>query len=321
MIGRLAAAFCAAALAGPAGAGEPTPGGVRERFGITYATVEGFRPLHLDLYLPPAAHPAAPSTGLPLVVFIHGGAWLAGDRHVGAPFLEFFTTLATRGYAVASIDYRLSGEARFPAQMADVAAAIAFLRRGADEPADRIDPTRIVAWGESAGGLLAALAGTGCASRARAREGCIEGAVAWYGVFDMTTIADQARVAHAGSRDLATAPEWRLLGCVGPACHPDLLRSASPALSVGPSTPPMLLVTGDGDRVVPFQQSVEMAARLEAAGIVRELVVMPGLDHNLAGRTADESRAANLRAFAATLRFIERTIGPESRRERRGPMP
>ena len=119
----------------------------------------GYRPLLLDLYLPgPGASPGQ----APVVLFLHGGGWGLGSRtEVGPPFDDwqpsFFERLAQAGFAVASADYRLSGEARFPAQLHDAKAAVRWLRRNAGEY--RLDGDRIVAWGASAGGHLAALLG------------------------------------------------------------------------------------------------------------------------------------------------------------------
>jgi acetyl esterase/lipase len=135
------------------------PDGVQTHPGIEYATVLGYRPLLLDLYLPaPGSRPAQ----APVVLFLHGGGWGLGSRtEVGPPFDDwqpsFFERLAQAGFAVASADYRLSGEAQFPAQLHDAKAAVRWLRRNAGEYG--LDGDRIVAWGPSAGGHLAALLG------------------------------------------------------------------------------------------------------------------------------------------------------------------
>ena len=266
------------------------PGGVQGYQAITYAQWPGFRPLTLDLYLPP---PGPAGMRFPLVVYVHGGAWIGGDpRRAGAieDFPALLAALARRGHAVASVSYRLSGEARFPAASTDLRAAMHWLGSTRDYP---IDASRTLLWGSSAGAQVAALAATAC-------DPCVRGVVAWYGVFDMRTMP--------GAAD-PEAPHWRMLGCVAAACGPRL-DEASPAARVGPRTPPMLLVAGTGDRVVPPDQSIAMAARLRAAGIRHELLLIEGVDHSFVGRTPAETRAATIRAVEATFRFIAEVLAP-----------
>ncbi|HTO40200.1 MAG TPA: alpha/beta fold hydrolase [Rhizomicrobium sp.] len=297
--------------------------GVRGFAAIPYWAARGFRPLTLDLYLPPQTVPRG-AGGLPLVVFIHGGAWVTGTSRGNRPFVDFpgvLAALAARGYAVASINYRFVNEARYPAQIQDVKSALRFLRRHADTYG--IDAARTVVWGTSAGGFLAAMAGVSCGVAAlapplkagdgqgpdTAQAACVQGVVAWYGVFDMETLADQARSVGALSRDKAWAPEWALLGCFKAGCSPEQIRLASPVSLVTPQTPPMLLIAGDADKIVPVQQTTEMAARLKEAKVRHEMIVMPGIRHSLLGNTPQATREANLKALAATLRFIDETIG------------
>src|ERR1700722_17375429 len=125
--------------------------------GLAYAAPLGFRPLLLDLYLPAAGPDPAP-----LVVFMHGGGWLRGDRSMAGPGFTAWrpgplARLAGDGFAVASVDYRLSGEARFPAQLEDVSAAVEWLTGQAGKYG--FDAGRIVLWGESAGAEPGALLG------------------------------------------------------------------------------------------------------------------------------------------------------------------
>ena len=129
--------------------------GVSVLAGVPYAALPGARPLELDLYLP-VARPA------PVVVFVHGGGWRLGSRHSAGPAYagrrpSAFEAVARAGIAVASVDHRLSGEAAWPAQLHDVKAAVRWLRARAGELG--VDPPRVSAWGESAGGHLAALLG------------------------------------------------------------------------------------------------------------------------------------------------------------------
>ena len=289
----------------------------------------GYRPLALDLYLPPASV-RPPATGFPLVIHIHGGAFMGGDKRLILPFVDWpgvLASLAGRGYVVASINYRLSGEARFPAQAQDVKAAVRWLRLNAVKYA--IDPDRAVTWGQSAGGHLASLTAVSCGAAALSPTGpasapgkpdvtaatpsdCVQGAVAWFGLFDIATIQEQAREVKALSRDDADAPEWRLLGCFATACPPSQVTAASPVSYVDRTDPPMLLIVGSEDTLVPTKQTIEMAERLTAAGVKHDLIVLPGIDHSFIGRTAEATRDANLKALAATFEFIDRTIGNRS---------
>lgn len=307
------------------------PSGVRGIPDLVYWTQSGYRPLTLDLYLPPDAV-ERPSTGFPLVIYIHGGAWLAGNSRRAVPFVDFpavLASLAARGYVVASVNYRLSGEARFPAQIQDVKAAIRWLHVNASRYG--IDPARSLTWGVSAGGYLAVLAAVSCGQAALEprRSGpsvapdaapdlagssrvadCVQGAVSWYGVFDMATIAAQATQAGAMSRATPDAPEWRLLGCAGDAeCTPGQLAASSPVTYVRRDDPPILLIVGSADTLVPYTQTLEMADRLEAAGAPHRLIVVPGVNHSLIGWAPEQTRDANLQALATTFRFIERTVG------------
>jgi acetyl esterase/lipase len=301
------------------------PKRVRGAPDLAYSAPTGYRPLTLDLYLPPETA-RKPARGFPLIVYIHGGGWLAGDSRRHEPFVDFpgvLASLSARGYVVASLNYRLSGEARFPAPIQDVKAAIRRLRARAPEYG--IDPARAMTWGMSAGGHLAALAAVSCnaaaleppqASEADAPDlsDCVQGAVAWYGVFDLATIAAQARRDQGLSRDVRDAPEWRLIGCFATECSEGQIAAASPITYVDPKDPPMLLIAGSEDKIVPHRQTLDMAARLAAAGVPHELVVIPGVDHLLIGKAPEETRGANLRALAATFAFIDRTMAAAGER-------
>jgi acetyl esterase/lipase len=305
------------------------PNGVKGIPGLVYSQPLGYRPLTLDIYLPPAGLPR-PATGFPLIVHIHGGGWMVGDSHLGGPFLDFpgvLASLAARGYVVASINYRLSSEAVFPAQAQDVKAAIRWLRSRAAEYG--IDPARAMTWGESAGGHLAGLAAVSCGAQAlepvlvikvalpHAPPGaatsakisdCVQGAVTWYGVFDIATIAAQAKQDKAMSREVAGAPEWKLLGCFAAECKKGQIAEASPVTYVDAKSPPILLIVGSEDKTVPYHQTLEMAEKLKAAGATPELMVIPGAGHGLIGKTLQQTRDANLKALDATFRFIDKTM-------------
>ena len=140
----------------------------------------------------------------------------------------------------------------------------------------------------------------------------MQGAVAWFGLFNIATLQEQAREVKGLSRDDADAPEWRLLGCFAAACTPAQVAAASPVSYVDRSDPPMLLVVGAEDTIVPTKQTLEMAAALTTAGVKPDVIVLPGVDHSFIGKTSEATRDANLKALAATFEFIDRTIGPRS---------
>src|SRR5215212_11555331 len=185
--------------------------------GITYAVVTGYRPLQLDVWVPASATPP------PLVVWIHGGAWIFGDRRYLPETLrpnQLFEELVSKGLAVATIDYRHALEATFPAQLHDAKAAIRYLRAHADPLG--IDSNRVGVWGESAGGHLAALVGlTGHRPELEGGIGVIgpssgvDAVVDWYGVADITAQAEHSATRAAGANlppELFVPPEDHLVG-------------------------------------------------------------------------------------------------------------
>jgi len=214
--------------------------------GIDYAQQDGFRPLTLDLRTPR-------ETGVPVVVFLHGGGWLRGTRRVFTPGIsdaQSFDRIVAAGFAVAAADYRLSGEARFPAQLDDVDAALGWLRENGQ--AYGVDASRIVLWGVSAGATLAGLAAL--------RRDDVRGVVDWFGPADLVALA-----AHDRGEPPGETREARWLGA--PAAQvPDLARAASPVFQATSSAPPFHVAHGTADAHVPFAQSEALVAALRAAG-------------------------------------------------------
>ena len=206
--------------------------GIRLLEGIEYASIRGFRPLLLDLYLPAGAGP------WPAVVFIHGGGWGVGTRASVSPPLDdwspsAFERIARAGLAVATVDYRLTGEAIFPAQLHDVKAAVRWLRSQAD--ALGIDAERLVAWGASAGGHLAALVGlTGAEGvlegdvGATGPSSAVCGVIDWYGPADLVSMEAQSDGSGPMEHDSAGSPEGSLIGGVVSE-NPERARAASPS--------------------------------------------------------------------------------------------
>jgi acetyl esterase/lipase len=239
-------------------------GGVRWYANAVVAAIRGYRPLHLDLRVPPGPGP------FPVVVYVHGGAWWQGSRlrlpeTIAA--VGFHDRLLRRGYAVADVDYRLSQEAIFPAQLHDVKAAIRWLRRYSPEL--RLDPARFAAWGESAGGHLAALAGLSGSA-----DDAVQAVVDWYGVAGLIDELD----APPTEPDPAA---WLLGGPL--AERRAAAMEASPLSHVHAGAPPFLCMHGTADKTVPFRHSELLAAALRSHGVRCDLHPVAGADHIFLG--------------------------------------
>jgi acetyl esterase/lipase len=288
------------------------PGGVTGIPDLTYYSPAGYRPLTLDLYIPPATKSASKGAS-PLVIYIHGGGWSSGHSRQAGAFEDFpkvLASLAARGYAVASLNYRLSAEARFPGPIQDVKAAIRWLHAHATSYG--MDPSRTAIWGGSAGGHLAALAAISCKAPALepvpdtppgagtasppAGDDCVQSAVIWYGVFDFAPIASQP-------------PIRQLLGCIVETCSEQVVREASPLTYVKPGSPTMLLIAGTDDKVVNPDQSRQFDQALQNAGVAVKLMLLPGVGHSFVGPTIDSTRSASLSALKASFEFFDSTIG------------
>ena len=218
----------------------------------------------MDIYLPDEGQGP-----FPLIVHIHGGAFKMGDKADGqlTPVLEALK----RGYAIASINYRLSGEAIFPAQIFDVKAAIRFVRANAKKY--QLNPDKIATWGGSAGGHLAATAGTtgGVAaledlSMGNAKESSeVQAVVDWFGPINFNTMDLQFKASGKGrtDHDDANSPESLFIGKKITEAE-DLVSKASPATYITKDDPAFFIQHGTADQLVPFEQSVDFAKVLTA---------------------------------------------------------
>ncbi|WP_157180813.1 alpha/beta hydrolase [Actinopolymorpha alba] len=250
-----------------------TPYAVDVRAALQYGAVPGLpawqAALYLDLLLP-TPRPPSPA---PAVIYLHGGGWRAGERSAGLyPWLG--PLLAAHGFVVANVTYRLSDRATFPAQLHDVKAAVRWLR--ANAAAYGVDPDRVGAWGDSAGGHLAALLGT-TANRADLEGDC--GSPGW-------SSAVQAAIMRCAPSDFLPMPEDQaevldaLFG--GPRAEtPELRRLASPAGYARAGVPPFLIVHGTNDETVPFAQAETMVRALRAYDGDVTFHVVEGGHHNL----------------------------------------
>ena len=225
---------------------------------IEYARV-GSHALLLDMH-----RGETPRGGSPVVIWVHGGAWRKGTR-ANVPI----TGLCLYGFAIASIDYRLSTDASFPAQIHDIKAAIRFLRANADKYA--LDSERFYIAGASAGGHLAVLAGvsTGVAElegdvgEYESEPSDVRAIVSFYGASNLQTILSQSTPHGLSVR----VPALELLLGGQPDQKPELARLASPVVHVDRSDPPLLLIHGDQDPQMPINQSHELHGAYENAGV------------------------------------------------------
>jgi acetyl esterase/lipase len=225
----------------------------------------------LDLYVPQQAdHP------LPLIIWIHGGAWLEGSKDEYAP-LEY---LAER-YAVASINYRLSQHAIFPAQIEDCKAAVRWLRANAQKY--NLDPQRFAAWGASAGGHLAAMLGvTGDVTDFEIGENLgvssrVQAVVDYFGPTDFLQM-DTHRTLDGVPHDEAHSPESLLVGGWIRE-NPGRVARANPLTYVTARAAPFLIVHGDHDPLVPHHQSELLEAALQKAGVPVTFYTVQGGGH------------------------------------------
>jgi acetyl esterase/lipase len=233
----------------------------------------------LDIYLP-----AMGQAPYPVIVYIHGGAFRFGDKASGSnlPVLEGLK----RGYAVVSINYRLSAEALFPAAIHDIKAAIRWIRASAGHYG--FDPKRIASWGDSAGGYLSLFAGVSAGVRELEdlslgnpdQQSNVQAVVAWYPVTDFLKMDEQVSAYGLapgnGLHSDAQSPESLLLGAPI-ATVPDLVKAANPETYITPAAPPTLLQHGTNDDLVPAMQSIKFAELLEMA-IGRDKVLLDLLE-------------------------------------------
>ncbi len=235
---------------------------------VEYVKV-GDRSLKLDIY------PAQGEGKAPLIVWIHGGGWTSGSKSNALPAVQF--QRRNPEYSVASIEYRLSGEAIFPAQINDCKTAIAFLRRNADKYG--FDSKKFVAWGSSAGGHLAALAGTSDEwdglEKSLNKDSLVQAVIDYYGPTDLAAFATTPGFERHGD---ASSPESLLLG--GKVSEKlDMAKKANPITFVSKSDPPFYVVHGSADRTVSPNQSELLIAALKKTGVPVESEVLEGAGH------------------------------------------
>ena len=244
------------------------PTGVAVKRGIVYSK-EGERELHILLVRPAAL----PKGKLPVVIYLHGGAWRTGSYQgltAGA------WNLARRGFAVASVEFRSSDEAIYPAPLNDCRAAIGFLKKNA--PAYSLDAAKIGVYGVSTGGHLGALVALTSSS---VKAAAIESAPS-----DLLSLNEGARLDWSA----ALSPLSRFLGGT-PQSRADVAKRASPLFYADEYAPPLLILHGDADEFVPVAQSEKLYQKLKAAGASVEYRVFEGEGHGLKGERDEADKA------------------------------
>jgi acetyl esterase/lipase len=226
---------------------------------VTYCTTDSV-PLKMDVYFPDAGGP------WPALVYVHGGAWLRGDKSEAALFASGMTA---QGYLVVSINYRLYPAARYPAMIQDVKCAVRALRAHASEY--NLDPNRIAAIGASAGGHLAALLGTSDQSAGLDVGEYLDQSSRVQAVVAMAPVTDLTRKFPNADIEL-----MRQVGF-----GEDNIVEASPITHVTEDDPPFLLIHGARDEVVPVEQSQLMYDRLLQAKVPAQLVIVKNGRHSL----------------------------------------
>lgn len=264
--------------------GAAIPEGVKVERDLEYAKV-GDKKLLLDLYLPEKAEGP-----LPVVVGIHGGGWANGSKAGGQG-----NWLSRHGYAVAVINYRLSGEAIFPAQIEDCKAAVRWLRANAKKY--NLDPDRFGATGHSAGGhLTSLLATTGDVKEFDKGDHLdfpsrIQAAVPSAGPTDFLQMDANAPKGARLKHDDPKSPEARLIG--GPIQeNKEKVAKANPITYVSKDDPPFLIVHGDSDEVVPAHQAQLLHEALNKAGVETKLHLVKGAGHAVGGREVHDQVVA-----------------------------
>lgn len=253
--------------------------------GITFAQVPYWFPfyeqkdLKMDIILPFRRTDEKPR---PLLLWVCGGAWITMDRSAHIPWLSH---IARRGFTVASVEYRLSNSAHFPAQLEDIKKAVRYLR--AHATAYGIDPDRIAVGGESAGAYLAAMAG---ASNGRKeydkgeyleQSGDVQAVIDYYGPACFTleppcASAAESQVTAAAPESLS--PAHMLLG-YDPMKHPDKAALSAPLSLITPSAPPFFIAHGTEDHIVPIINSELLYAELEKNNVPAEFYAIRNAGH------------------------------------------
>lgn len=237
----------------------------------------------LDLFLPEKA-----GDPIPVIVWIYGGAWRAGSKEAN-PLLSFVVSFVNDGFAVASVNYRLSQHATFPAQLEDVRGAIEWLRANAGPFG--LDPDRIAAWGNSSGGHLAALLGTTSGvppARNTDQSTRVRAVVDFFGPTDFLQMDDH-RLPDGLVHNTPDSPESQLIGGAIQDNREKAMR-ANPITYVTADDAPFLILHGDADKLVPLHQSQLLYDALTRTGVAATFRTLEGAGHGGPAFTSEQVR-------------------------------
>ncbi len=280
----------AAAACGPsttAGSQAPTALGPSARESVRYCSGQS-----MLLTAPPS------SGARPAVLFVHGGDWMGGSLDESGFIEHLRPALNQAGFVVAAIDYRLAPKYKAPAQAEDTACAVRYLRAWAHTLG--IDPHRIGAWGDSAGGQLVTLVATAPRSTGffagpyQQQSNRLQAVVDMYGIVDLPAEFDYLRSLPGGD-EVAASQIARIIGSPSTTDAPKDLVRLSPMTYVSPGDPPFLILQGTADNIAPPSQSQALAAKLQAAGVPARLVLVVGGQHGLEtpGESPSEPQLVN----------------------------
>ena len=261
----------------------PIPETIKEHKDLVYKTIDSTA-LKLDIY-----HSQNLQDTVPLLIFIHGGAWKKGDK---GDYLPYLTSYAQKGYVTATVQYRLSGAAKYPAQLLDVQSAVVWLKQHADEY--HIDPKKVAMVGGSAGGHLAmmnAFTNSNSVTEENEFSSEVHALVNFYGPSDL---------AHEEARD-KDAVEYLMGKTYNEA--PELYNAASPINFISKNAPPTITFHGTLDELVPYGQSDRLHKKLVEVGV-------PSFYHKLKGwpHTMDMSVKVNAFCQYQMDQFFEKYI-------------
>ncbi|MBZ4188731.1 alpha/beta hydrolase [Niabella beijingensis] len=233
------------------------PQGYSEQLNLVYVKAGDWEG-RMDIYLP--AKEKGPA---PVVINIHGGGWNKGNKESQTGFSTFFK----KGYAVVNVEYRLSQQATAPAAVQDVRCALIYLVNNAKEL--NIDVNRIVVMGGSAGGHLALVAGL------MGNDNRFDGNCPAKQPVKIAAIVDKYGITDVKVWQSKSAGMW-----LGPKADDlEFSRSVSPLYLVKKNSPPVFIVHGDADPIVPYQQSVDLKKKLDEAGVKNRFITVPGGQH------------------------------------------
>lgn len=257
------------------------PQGTVLKGNINYA-IDTLKKHLLDIYIPPNA-----KGKLPMVVFVHGGGWLSNDKYADMGYMKkTIAEIVGSGFILASIDYRFSTTAPFPAQIQDCNQAVSFLYDHADEYG--IDRNRIAVMGFSAGGHLANMMGLSKNNNINSffvpgstRKFAIKAVVDFYGPSDLMLFPDPGNDQTGIAKLLGAAPLTR----------PDLSKTASPVTYVDKDDPPFLIIHGEKDGDVDPRQSRLLSSWLTVLNVPNELIIVKDAPHYGVMFDADDVRA------------------------------